>query len=82
MDSGSASRVNDSTFGIFDAFDDDAARQAHLTGRIPQALAQVGADLLANDPDLFLALPRLWTLLVQDVVAGNSGTIVSWTLTL
>jgi quinol monooxygenase YgiN len=47
-----AFRVNDSTFGIFDAFEDDAARQAHLTGRIPQALGQVGADLLAKDPDI------------------------------
>jgi hypothetical protein len=28
-------RVDDSTFGIFDAFKDEAARQAHLAGQIP-----------------------------------------------
>jgi quinol monooxygenase YgiN len=47
-----AFRVDGSTFGIFDAFEDEAARQAHLTGRIPQALGEVGPDLLAKDPDI------------------------------
>jgi hypothetical protein len=27
-------------------------RQAHLNGQIPQALGQVGPDLLAADPDI------------------------------
>jgi hypothetical protein len=27
-------------------------RQAHLGGRIPEALGQVGPDLLAKDPDI------------------------------
>ncbi|MFI8454394.1 putative quinol monooxygenase [Kitasatospora sp. NPDC085464] len=49
-----AFQVDSSTFGIFDAFADDAGRQAHLTGRIPAALAQVGPDLLAADPDIRL----------------------------
>jgi quinol monooxygenase YgiN len=47
-------RVDDSTFGIFDAFEDEAARQAHLAGEIPAALAQHGAELLAKDPDIRL----------------------------
>ncbi len=47
-------RVNDSTFGIFDAFDDEAGRQAHLSGKIPAALAQVGPQLLSKDPDIRL----------------------------
>ena len=47
-------RVNDSTFGIFDAFEDEAARQAHLAGEIPAALAQNGAKLLVSDPDIRL----------------------------
>lgn len=47
-----AFRVNESTFGIFDAFEDEAARQAHLSGQIPAALGQVGPELLAKDPDI------------------------------
>src|SRR5262245_34864407 len=47
-------RVDDSTFGIFDAFEDEAARQAHLMGEIPQALAENGPALLARDPDIRL----------------------------
>ncbi|MFD4535225.1 putative quinol monooxygenase [Kitasatospora sp. NPDC058397] len=44
---------NDSSpFGIFDAFADDAGRQAHLNGRIPALFAQVGPDLLAAEPDV------------------------------
>ncbi|MDH6286251.1 hypothetical protein [Rhodococcus opacus] len=27
-------------------------RQAHLTGAIPQALGEVGPELLAKDPDI------------------------------
>jgi quinol monooxygenase YgiN len=49
-----AFRVNDSTFGIFDAFADEQARQAHLSGQIPAALSKVGPELLAKDPDIRL----------------------------
>ncbi|MFD9703924.1 putative quinol monooxygenase [Lentzea sp. NPDC059081] len=47
-----AFRLDDSTFGIFDAFEDEEARQAHLTGKIPAALAEVGPELLATAPDI------------------------------
>jgi quinol monooxygenase YgiN len=47
-------RVDATTFGIFDAFEDEAARQAHLGGQIPAALAQAGPQLLARDPDFRL----------------------------
>ena len=47
-------RVNESTFGMFDAFEDEAARQAHLAGEIPAALARSGAELLTKDPDIRL----------------------------
>lgn len=47
-------KVNETTFGIFDAFEDEAARQAHLAGQIPAALASKGPELLAKDPDLRL----------------------------
>ena len=47
-------KVDDSTFGIFDAFEDEGARQAHLNGQIPAALATAGPELLAKDPDIRL----------------------------
>ena len=47
-----AFRVSDTTYGIFDTFEDEEGRQAHLGGRIPEALGQVGPDLLATDPDI------------------------------
>ena len=41
-----------SQFGIFYSFETEEARQAHLNGEIPPALAQVAPDLLAKDPDI------------------------------
>jgi hypothetical protein len=47
-----AFKINDTTFGIFDTFETEAARQAHIDGEIPKALAGVAADLLAADPNI------------------------------
>ena len=47
-----AFKISDISYGIFDTFETDDARNAHLGGQIPQALAQVGPDLLARDPDI------------------------------
>jgi len=47
-----AFRLSDTTYGIFDTFEGEEGRQAHLNGRIPAALGQVAADLLASDPDI------------------------------
>lgn len=47
-----AFRLSDTTYGIFDTFENEDARQAHLNGQIPAALGQVAADLLASDPDI------------------------------
>lgn len=49
-----AFRAGETTYGIFDTFETDEARQAHLTGEIPRALGQVAADLLAADPSIRL----------------------------
>ncbi len=38
------------TYGIFDAFPDEAGRQAHVNGQIPKLL-QENADLFAQPPD-------------------------------
>lgn len=47
-----AFKVDETTYGIFDTFESEEARQAHLDGEIPKALAQVGPDLLAAEPDI------------------------------
>ncbi len=47
-----AFKISHTTYGIFDSFEIEDARQAHLGGRIPTALGQVAADLLAKDPDI------------------------------
>lgn len=47
-----AFKVSDTTYGIFDTFENEEGRQAHLSGAIPAALANVGPDLLAKDPDI------------------------------
>jgi quinol monooxygenase YgiN len=47
-----AFRASDTTYGIFDTFETEEARQAHLNGEIPAALGQVADDLLAADPDI------------------------------
>ena len=47
-----AFKLSDTTYGIFDTFDDEAGRQAHLNGEIPAALGTVADDLLAAAPDI------------------------------
>ena len=47
-----AFKISDTSYGIFDTFATDDARTAHINGRIPAALAQVSADLLARAPDI------------------------------
>jgi quinol monooxygenase YgiN len=50
-----AFKLSDTTYGIFDTFETEDGRQAHLTGQIPAALGQVATELLAKDPDIKLA---------------------------
>jgi quinol monooxygenase YgiN len=47
-----ALQLGPSTFGIFDAFTDEAGRQAHLNGRIAQALGANAPNLLAQAPSI------------------------------
>ena len=47
-----AFKVSDTTYGIFDTFEGEDGRQAHLNGEIPAALGQVAEDLLAAPPDI------------------------------
>lgn len=43
-------RLGPSTFGIFDAFPDEAGRQAHLSGRVAAALTERASELFAKPP--------------------------------
>ena len=45
-------RLGPSTFGIFDAFADEAGRQTHLNGPIAKALFAAAPDLLAEPPSI------------------------------
>ena len=45
-----AVKFGPSTFGIFDAFPDDDARQAHLSGGVGTALMQKADELLSELP--------------------------------
>ena len=47
-----AIRMGPSTFGIFDAFPDEAGRAAHLSGRVAAALMAKAGELLAAPPSI------------------------------
>lgn len=47
-----ALRMGPSTFGIFDAFPDEAGREAHLSGRVAAALMAKAGDLLSEPPEI------------------------------
>jgi hypothetical protein len=45
-------KLGSSTFGIFDAFPNDAGRQAHLSGKVAAALMANASALLAQPPSI------------------------------
>jgi quinol monooxygenase YgiN len=47
-----AVRFDHNTFAIFDAFPDEAARDAHLAGRVAVALMQKAPDLFVDPPEI------------------------------
>ena len=47
-----ALRLGPSTFGVFDAFADEAGRQTHLNGPIAKALMEMAPKLLASPPSI------------------------------
>ena len=56
-----AIRMGPSTFGIFDCFENESGRQAHLSGK-------VAAALMANAPELLAKEPRIEKI---DVIAAK-----------
>ena len=47
-----AIRLGPSTFGIFDAFPDEAGRQAHLSGKVAAALMAKAGELFSEPPSI------------------------------
>ena len=47
-----AFQIGPTTFGIFDAFKDDAARDAHLHGKVAEALMERAPELFAESPSI------------------------------
>ena len=45
-------RLGPTTFGIFDAFPDDAGREAHLTGKVAAALMAMAGELFSEPPTI------------------------------
>ena len=47
-----AFRLDETMYGIFDTFESEEARQAHVNGQIPAALQDVGPDLRAGAAEI------------------------------
>src|SRR5271156_4320005 len=47
-----AFKISETEYGIFDSFETEDDRQAHIDGEIPTALGTVAEDLLAKSPDI------------------------------
>ena len=45
-------RLGPTTFGIFDAFPDEAGRQAHLSGKVAAALMAQAGELFSEPPSI------------------------------
>lgn len=45
-----AIKIGPSTFGIFDTFEGESGRKAHLSGKVAEALMANAPDLLAENP--------------------------------
>lgn len=45
-------RLGPNTFGIFDAFPNEAGRQAHLSGKVAAALMAKAGDLFSEPPSI------------------------------
>ncbi|NUY33195.1 antibiotic biosynthesis monooxygenase [Paraburkholderia sp. JPY303] len=45
-------KLGPSTYAIFDAFDDEAGRNAHLNGKVAAALMEKAGELFASPPSI------------------------------
>jgi quinol monooxygenase YgiN len=67
-----AIRFSENTFGIFDTFDSDEGRDAHLNGKIAAALMSKADELLAEPPHIEKV--ELIAAKVPAAAAAGSGT--------
>ena len=86
-----AVRYDNDTFAIFDAFDSEAGREAHLTGQVAAALMARADELLAAAPQIRKAnvhRGQAAVLIVNDpsalVVVGSKaeGSVIDFFVTL
>jgi len=47
-----AIRMGNASFGIFDVFNDETGRQAHLSGKVAAALMARASELFAKPPEI------------------------------
>jgi quinol monooxygenase YgiN len=47
-----AIKLGPTSFGIFDAFPNDAGREAHLSGAVAKALGEKASELFAQPPQI------------------------------
>ena len=47
-----ALKMDESTFGVFDTFEDEEGRETHLNGKIAAALMQHADELLSEPPSI------------------------------
>ena len=47
-----ALKIGPSTYGIFDTFEGEEGRKAHLSGEVAKALMQKGSDLFSKPPKI------------------------------
>lgn len=45
-------KIDESTFGIFDTFENESGREAHLNGDIASALMEKASELLSEPPTI------------------------------
>ena len=50
-----AFRLSPSLYGIFDTFEEQEGREAHLSGEVAKALMQKAPDLFSASPDIQMA---------------------------
>ena len=68
-----AIKFSENMFGIFDTFDGDEGRDAHLNGRVAEALMANAETLLAEPPQI----DRIDILAAKTAAIGKAGSSVA-----
>ncbi|MEZ0332081.1 MAG: putative quinol monooxygenase [Methylophilaceae bacterium] len=68
-----ALKFTETTFGIFDSFNHEDGRKAHLAGKVAEALFDKADELLAEKP-VVIPVELLATKFGADAETSNSGT--------